>query len=231
MKASGAEAFARLQTLEAELRAIGDQRAQIPFSEAAHYRISSQRALAAVVDFIDGDQGSNAENLSEPLVRLMTAVDYIERGGYVGWLTPGSPGRPPLPTEIETMRPCIAAVIEWLMNVVQPPIERKPAAERVLRQLGQERASALLARTGRKNEPVKWEEVARWREIVMRSSDSDGLFAYQYHLRLNQLIAIFGADVTRADAEQHCKAIIEGIVKRFLRAKTILRKGRISPKV
>jgi len=208
MKASGAEAFERLLLLETELRLVAAQWVAAPDEVA---RRLSVLTLAAVVDFINGDQDWRAENLGAPLYRLMLALQHIDDGLGEDWLTPKyNRSGPRIPGEITAMRLRCSVALQWLMQA-RPKLTREDAAQKVLHQLGEERACALLAvRTGKQTELIKWQEIARWREIVMTGTAKERA---PFDALLGRLTAMYGTDVPRAAAERHCAAIIEGAVK------------------
>jgi hypothetical protein len=142
----------------ANAREIGDLEQEGTFERANHDRLAAFHALKTIVDFLEAFEDMRKERLTEPLVKLLSALFQVTQGHRAPMLMPADQGnRPPDHTLLATLKGRAAATMTLWMEAGQP----KSGAARIV--------AEALAKCRLKSQSEKFvtkKTVANWRYNV-----------------------------------------------------------------
>jgi hypothetical protein len=123
-------------------------------------RLAARQAIDATLKFIGSQPGWHKSD-SEMLLRMTVALQNVENGHPVSWLSNKPSHRPPDSINIRVLRARAGAAMELLMRPDQGihRLGREDAAKKIFKQIP--RKSPLF-----KNTKANWETVARWRAEI-----------------------------------------------------------------
>jgi len=161
-----------------------------------------QQAAAAVLEFIEGEPGWSG--LGDPFYRLIVALNEIERGQTVDWLTPKRKANPGVSPSAELLRGRVVSIMNILNR--RGGMKMDDAAAHVLRQLGPKAAARLAGKT-----QVEVWTIREWRRMPL-DRDSPTREGFRWQEKITKALP---PALSKTDARAFADASLSAIAKHF----------------